>query len=419
MSKACVVGLGYVGLPLAVALAERDIPVVGYDVNADRVAQLAAGQSGIEDIPDERLQNALDISLTVSASIDDAASAETYVICVPTPLRDSFPDLTAVEAAGRAVATVLARDDLVILESTTYPGTTEELLIPLLEGGSGLEEGLDFHVAYSPERIDPGNPYFHLENTPKIVGGATEQAAKMAEEFYKQAITTIVPVKGLREAEMAKLLENTFRHINIALINEMAVFCHEMGIDLWSVIDAAATKPFGFMPFYPGPGVGGHCIPVDPSYLSWRVRKLGYSFRFVELAQEINARMPAYVVARLTELLNKEGKALSKSTILCLGIAYKPDISDLRESPAVEVFRILIEKGCNVQYHDPFVETVDVGGRSHVSKTLDPQMLAAVDAVIVLTPHSHMDMSLVTDNASVVLDTRGVVPAHREGISRL
>jgi UDP-N-acetyl-D-glucosamine dehydrogenase len=418
MSK-CVVGLGYVGLPLAVALAEKSIPVIGVDVSADRVAQLASGRSGIEDIPDSRLHGALASGLSVTSDIEDARDADTYVICVPTPLRDSFPDLTAVEEAGRAVATVLAPEDLVILESTTYPGTTEEVLIPLLEKGSGLTSGIDVHVAYSPERIDPGNPQWHLENTPKIVGGATEQAAKLAREFYSEVIQQIVPVKGLREAEMAKLLENTFRHVNIALVNEMAIFCHELGIDLWSVIDAAATKPFGFMPFYPGPGVGGHCIPVDPSYLSWRVRKLGYTFRFVELAQEINNQMPSYVVSRLADLLNRSGMALSSSRVLCLGVSYKPEVGDTRESPALDVVRLLDEKGCQVDYHDPFVESVELEGRTWRNVALTDHQLAETDAAIVLTPHRVIDLDSVAARVPILLDTRAATDVDGDNVQRL
>jgi UDP-N-acetyl-D-glucosamine dehydrogenase len=418
MSK-CVVGLGYVGLPLSVALAERGIAVVGYDVNPERAAQLAGGQSGIEDVPDLRLQRALDTGLTVTSNIEDARDADTYVICVPTPLRDSFPDLTAVEGAGQDVSTVLASEDLVILESTTYPGTTEEILIPILEKGSGLTSGIDFHVAYSPERIDPGNPKWHLENTPKVVGGATEQAAKLAREFYSEVIQEIVPVSGLREAEMAKLLENTFRHVNIALVNEMAIFCHELDIDLWSVIDAAATKPFGFMPFYPGPGVGGHCIPVDPSYLSWRVRTIGHTFRFVELAQEINLRMPVYVVARTADLLNREGVALSAARVLCIGVAYKTGVADLRESPALEVLRQLQDKGCDVLYHDPLVESIGVGEEVLHSTILDPTVLNSADIAIILTPHDEIDLDLVANHSRAIFDARGAYASLTSGMVRL
>ncbi len=300
----CVVGLGYVGLPLAVALARAGVEVVGYDSSSSRVAALREGRSGIEDVSDDALA-----AVPIAFVSEVPADCTSYVVCVPTPLADGQPDLTAVEAATRAVGAVLSPGDLFVLESTTYPGTTEEVVAPLLREACGHD---DFLLAYSPERIDPGNPTWGITNTPKVVGGTTPAATKAAAALYEQVVDTVVLTKGTREAEMAKLLENTFRHVNIALVNEMAVFCRELGVDLWDAIDAAATKPFGFQRFTPGPGVGGHCIPVDPSYLSWRVKKLGFSFRFVELAQEINARMPAYVVTRLADLLNDAGLALSR-----------------------------------------------------------------------------------------------------------
>ncbi|MCW2666555.1 MAG: nucleotide sugar dehydrogenase [Frankiales bacterium] len=404
----CVIGLGYVGLPLAVALAEGGAPVIGFDVDAARVAALAAGRSGIEDIDDAQLVAA---GGRFTADIRDAADCTAYVICVPTPLRDGLPDLSAVESASRAVATVLAPGDLVVLESTTYPGTTEEVVLPLLIAGSGLRSE-EFLLAYSPERIDPGNPTWGITNTPKVVGGRDAASTKAAVTLYEQVTSTVVAVSGTREAEMAKLLENTFRHINIALVNEMAVFCRQLDIDLWEVIAAASTKPFGFMPFLPGPGVGGHCIPVDPSYLSWRVKKLGYSFRFVELAQEINARMPSYVVSRLADLLNEgPGLALSRTSVLCLGAAYKPDVSDCRESPAVDVMQRLALKGAAVSFHDPHVPSLVLeDGTALTSVELSDETLAAADAVVVLTPHAQIDWERVVGAARLVLDTRGTLP---------
>jgi nucleotide sugar dehydrogenase len=317
------------------------------------------------------------------------------------------------------VAQVLTAGDLVVLESTTYPGTTEEVLAPLLEAGSGLTAGVDFLLAYSPERIDPGNPTYGITNTPKVVGGTNEAGTKAAQTFYEQVVEQVVTVAGPREAEMAKLLENTFRHVNIALVNEMAVFCRELDIDLWDVIGAAKTKPFGFMPFYPGPGVGGHCIPVDPSYLSWRVKKLGFSFRFVELAQEINARMPAFVITRLADLLNEAGLALSRSTVLCLGAAYKPGISDCRESPAVEVMHKLRQKGATVLYSDSFVPSLVLDGDVLRSQALTPELLASVDAVVVLTPHPDIDLDEVCAHAPLVLDTRAAVTQPSSRVHRL
>jgi nucleotide sugar dehydrogenase len=401
--KVCIVGLGYVGLPLAVALSGAGVDVVGLDSSARRVADLTAGRSGIEDITDEQL-TAAGITFTTEAPADCTA----YVVGVPTPLEDGLPDLTAVEAATRSVGSVLAAGDLFVLESTTYPGTTEEVVAPILQETSGL--GLDeFLLAYSPERIDPGNPTFGIGNTPKVVGGTTPDAAKAAAALYAHVVGEVVLTKSTREAEMAKLLENTFRHVNIALVNEMAVFCRELGVDLWDSINAASTKPFGFMPFTPGPGVGGHCIPVDPSYLSWRVKKLGFSFRFVELAQEVNARMPSYVVSRLTDMLNDAGLALSRSRILCLGAAYKPGVSDCRESPAIEVMHLLAAKGANVTFADPHVPSIRLADETQTSVELDSAALDEADAVVVLTAHPSFDWDLVAARGKLVLDTRAVL----------
>ncbi len=405
-SSACVVGLGYVGLPLAVALAEAGVSVVGFDVSPERVAGLRAGRSGIEDVPDAAVAIP---GLSFTADPGDIEACQAYILCVPTPLREGMPDLGAVESATRTVAAVLHIGDLVVLESTTYPGTTEEVVGPLLDSGSGLVAGRDYLLAYSPERIDPGNPTYGIRNTPKVVGGIDGTSTKAAVDFYAQICDTVVQVEGTREAEMAKLLENTFRHVNIALVNEMAVFCRELDIDLWQVIEAAKTKPFGFMAFYPGPGVGGHCIPVDPSYLSWRVRKMGFTFRFVELAQEINAQMPSYVVTRLADLLNDAGLALSRSKVLCLGAAYKPDVADCRESPAIEVMRRLRRKGAQVDYADPYVATLTLDGEQLHAVPLTAAALAAADAVVVLTPHTAFDLELVRRDAALVLDTRAAV----------
>jgi nucleotide sugar dehydrogenase len=403
----CVVGLGYVGLPLAVALAEAGSTVVGYDASPARVASLAAGRSGIEDIPDATLASALASGMSVTADIADAAAAKVYVICVPTPLREHEPDLAYVEGASSAIATVLSPGDLVILESTTYPGTTDEVVAPLLMSGSGLAVDEEFLLAYSPERIDPTNDRWTLRNTPKVVGGCSPAATEAACDFYRKICDEVVPVRGTREAEMAKLLENTFRHVNIALVNEMAVFCQQLGIDLWEVIRAAATKPFGFMPFYPGPGVGGHCIPVDPSYLSWRLRTRGHSFRFVELAQEVNRAMPAYVVSRLGDLLNQQGVALSRATVLCLGASYKPGVSDVRESPAIEVMERLRAKGATVVYADPRVPSVTVAGETLTSATPTPEVLASADVAVLLTAHPEFDVAAIAREVPALLDTRG------------
>jgi UDP-N-acetyl-D-glucosamine dehydrogenase len=414
----CIVGIGYVGLPLAVAFAEAGLPVIGYDYDPARVAGLNGGTSGIEDIADDRLVAAMRTGLSFTSDMSDAAHAGVYVISVPTPLVDGLPDLTYVESAARAVAPVVTKGDLVILESTTYPGTTEEVVGPILEAGSGLRVSVDFDLAYSPERVDPGNPTYGITNTPKVVGGATPEATQAAAEFYGQVVETVVPVGGTREAEMAKLLENTFRHVNIALVNEMAVFCRQLGIDLFDVIEAARTKPFGFMPFYPGPGVGGHCIPVDPSYLAWRVKKLGFSFRFVELAQEINAQMPAYVARRVGDLLNERGLALSRAKVLCLGAAYKPGLADCRESPAVEVMHKLRGHGATVLYSDPHVPQLRLGDELLSGKALTREMIDSVDVLVVLTPHKEFDWDLVSSSGKPVLDTRAVME-DGSGVERL
>jgi UDP-N-acetyl-D-glucosamine dehydrogenase len=414
----CVVGLGYVGLPLAVALEAKGARVIGLDASTARVRQLASGRSGIEDISDDQVATAIARGLSVTTDVNDAAEAAVYVICVPTPLRQHLPDLGAVEAAARSLAGVLQAGDLVILESTTYPGTTDEFLAPILEE-SGLKAGVDFHLAYSPERIDPGNATYGLTNTPKIVGGLTSESTRAAAEFYGAFVDQVVTVSGPREAELAKLLENTFRHVNIALVNEMAVFSHELGIDLWQAIDAAATKPFGYMPFYPGPGVGGHCIPVDPSYLSWRLRTLGYQFRFVDLAQDLNNRMPSYVVERLQLLLNDRGVALSQARVLCIGAAYKKNVSDMRESPALLVMERLQRLGARISYHDPFVPSVELEGVHHESVALDADQISAADAVLILTPHDDIDLESLVQSARLVFDTRAVVPPVEGHVYRL
>jgi UDP-N-acetyl-D-glucosamine dehydrogenase len=406
----CVVGLGYVGLPLAVAFAEARVAVIGFDVDHDKVIGIAAGASPVEDIADERLADCLAGSLRVTSLIADAKMATTFIICVPTPLKESMPDLGFVESASRLVAEVLKPGDLVVLESTTYPGTTEEFVAPLLAEVSGLTAGVDFDLAYSPERIDPGNVTWTIATTPKVVAGMTDRATERAGAVYAQVAREVVRASGTAEAEMAKLLENTFRHVNIALINELAVFCRALDVDIWEVIRLASTKPFGFMPFQPGPGVGGHCIPVDPSYLSWALRRHGFQFRFVELAQEINARMPSYVVNRAAEILNTAGLALSRSRILCLGVAYKPGVADCRESPALEVTKHLLAKGADVAYHDPYVDSVTLDGRTLQSVGL-ADALQTADLVVVLTPHPEVDLTGLSGSGTLVLDTRNAVPA--------
>jgi len=405
-----VLGLGYVGLPLAYEASGAGLVVRGFDPDTDVVEGLAAGRSHVDDLSDADIEVMHDRGFQATGEPSVLDTATVAVICVPTPLsNDGGPDLTAVRAATRTVAEHLHPGMVVILESTTYPGTTDEIVRPILEE-SGLVVGVDVNLAFSPERIDPGNPTYGLKNTPKVVGGHTPQCTDRAAAFYRRFVDTVVAARGTREAEMAKLLENTYRHVNIALVNEMSRFCHELDIDLWDVIRCAATKPFGFQAFYPGPGVGGHCIPIDPNYLSYKVRTLGYPFRFVELAQEINAGMPAYVVHRAMEILNDQSKAMRGSTVLLLGVTYKPDIADQRESPASPVARQLMALGARVVYHDPHVPVWNVaGGELRRVDDLDAE-LGAADLTILLQDHSSYDLQDVTAKAQLFFDTRGRAP---------
>ena len=418
-ARVAVLGLGYVGLPLAVAAAETGFRVTGFDVSDDRVAAVNRGESPVTDVPDAELAPLVESgTLTATADPEVLAGSDVFVICVPTPLKHELPDMSYIESAGIIVASQLAAGALVILESTTYPGTTEEFLRPILEKG-GLIAGGDFHLGFSPERIDPGNERFGLRNVPKIVGGIDDASTEAMKAFYCAFVEEVVPVATPATAEMAKLLENTYRHINIALANEMAILCHDLGIDIWEVIDAAATKPFGFHPFYPGPGWGGHCIPVDPAYLSWRVRQMGETARFVELAREINDRMPAYVVQRVSECLNQEGKSLKSSRILLLGVAYKPNVGDVRESPALEILKRLHKTGANVKYHDPFVEELLVDGTTFKTIGLSAEALGFVDLVVVVTDHAQYEWTWIAENASMILDTRNALAGLEGNVVRL
>ena len=402
-----VVGQGYVGLPLAVRAAEVGHSVVGYDVDAARVKRLAAGESYVEDVPASQLQSAVQSGqYTATTEAGDLAGFDVAVITVPTPLKEGAPDLSYIEEAARALAVHLKPAATVVLESTTYPGTTEELVAPLLEEGSGLTAGVDFHVGYSPERIDPGNTRWTFVNTPKVVSGIDAASLAAVGAFYDTLVERTVPVATPKEAELTKLLENTFRHVNIALVNELAIFAHELGIDVWQAIEAASTKPFGFMPFTPGPGVGGHCLPIDPSYLSWRVkRSTGHAFRFVELANDVNDHMPDYVVQRLVRALNRDKKAVNGSRILLLGLAYKRNTGDARESPAMVVAERLLGLGAEVQAADPHVVEGHVDQR--VARVeLTPQEAAAADAVVLITDHDAFDLEMVQQHARLVLDAR-------------
>ena len=400
-----VVGLGYVGLPLAVESSLQGLSVIGYDINPERVDMINNGSSPIEDISNEELSNALKNFHSTSES-KTLSACKNIVISVPTPLTDYQPDLSYVIDAAKTVGKSLVKKQVVILESTTYPGTTLEVLIPNLEDQSGLLAGKDFFVGYSPERIDPGNKIWKFKNTPKVISGINNESTKRIKDFYESIIDEIVIVNGTKEAEMVKLLENTYRHVNIALINELAMLCKMLDIDIWEVVNAAKTKPFGFESFKPGPGVGGHCIPVDPEYLSFKTRQIGKPVRFVELAQEINNSMPTYVVSRVSDLLNSKDKILKNSKILLLGVAYKKDISDMRESPATDIAELLLDKSVDVSFFDPFVNEFSVSGNV-INKETDEKEFKNYDMILVLTPHTQFAKINFSNHETIIFDTTG------------
>jgi UDP-N-acetyl-D-glucosamine dehydrogenase len=413
-----VVGLGYVGLPMLVSSARAGFRAVGLDIDPARVEALSEGRSYVSDVPDHVLAD-IRSSLRVSTKPSALRACDVVLICVPTPLTDHRPDLGFIERAGKAVAGSLRPGVLVVLESTTYPGTTEEVLRPILET-SGLRAGRDFALAYSPERIDPGRELDHIAKTPKVVGGLTKRDGELAARFYRSFIHEVEVVSTPREAEMAKLIENTFRQVNIALVNELAILSKDLGVDLWEAIGAAATKPFGFMPFWPGPGVGGHCIAIDPSYLAWRVgQRTGQRLNFVEHAQEVNARMPRLVAQRVSQALNDRGKPLRGSRVLGVGVTYKQDVNDMRESPALIVLERLSAEGARIEYHDPYVPSLELGRRRLRSKALTPGRLASQDVVVVLTAHSSVDFAEVVRQAPLVVDTRGVTRGRHPNVVRL
>ncbi len=408
--RLAVVGQGYVGLPLTMRALEVGFDVVGFDVDEARVARLRQGQTYIDDVTDADLAAALATGRFLPTSDPaDLAGFDVAVVTVPTPLRDGAPDLTYVESAAAMIGPHVSSGCCVILESTTYPGTTDGIFVPLLEAAGPLRAGRDYRVGYSPERIDPSNPVWNFRNTPKIVSGIDEPSTRAVAEFYGALVDRVVPVRGTREAELTKLLENTFRHVNIALVNELAMICHGWGIDVWSVIDAAETKPFGFMPFRPGPGVGGHCLPIDPSYLSWQVRRsLNQNFRFIETANDINDHMPDYVVARAGENLNRRSRAVRDSSVLLVGLAYKRNSGDARQSPALEVARRLSGLGARLRGVDPLVDTAYLPpGLELVKGTADE--VADADLIIVLTDHDDLPWDLLELHADRVLDTRNRV----------
>lgn len=405
-ARVAIVGLGYVGLPVLVSVGRSGFPVIGFDVDASRVESLRTGHSFLTDVTDSEVAS-LD-GAEFSEDPAPLAGADVVLICVPTPLTDHTPDLAMVREAVETVGRHLAPGRLVVLESTTYPGTTEEVVAPILESASGLTAGTDFALAYSPERIDPGQDLHRLEETPKIVAGLTDRCRDLASSFYSQFIQLVVVVPSPREAEMAKLIENTFRQVNIALVNELAVLARDLRVDIWEALRAASTKPFGYMPFWPGPGVGGHCIAIDPSYLSWRAgQQTGYHIGFIEHANEVNNRMPAYVVSRIGDALNDAGKPLRGSRVLAIGVTYKPGVDDQRGSPSLAVMERLAAKGAEVTYHDPFVPSLQLSQTFLESRELTEELLASQDCVAILTAHPSVDYPLVADVAPLVFDARG------------
>jgi len=418
-----IIGLGYVGLPLACEYVRAGFPVTGIDNDPSKVEQLGRGSSYVQDVPDEMLKARVGprglIATTDMAALKDC---DAVIICVPTPLRKTRdPDISYIVTAVDGIAREMHPDMLVVLESTTYPGTTEEVIRPKLEAG-GLKAGRDFYLAFSPERVDPGNPRFNTKNTPKIVGGTPPACTAMAAALYGKAVDTVIQVSSTQSAEMIKLLENTFRSVNIGLVNEIALMCDRLGLDVWEVIDAAASKPFGFMPFYPGPGLGGHCIPIDPHYLSWKLKTLNYYAKFIELAAEINGNMPHYVITKIVDALNARKKPVNGSRVLVLGVAYKKDISDVRESPALDVIKLLQDRGAEVLFNDPYAAEVHMDHGTLRSVPLTDELLAGCDCTVIVTDHSCYDYARIVEKSRIVVDTRNAtrrVGAGREKIARL
>lgn len=403
--KASIIGLGYVGLPLAIEFGKSGVEVIGFDIDPIKIESIRQGKSYIQDVSTAELQQLISQKkFRATSDFSVIQEIDTVNICVPTPLRKSKdPDISYIVAAAKEIAQYIHPGMLVILESTTYPGTTEEVILPMLEE-TGLKAGTDFHLAFSPERVDPGNPKFNTRNIPKVVGGLTPACTLLAQSFYEIAIEQVHPVSCPRSAEMVKLLENTFRSVNIGLANELCQMSEKLGVDVWEIIDAAATKPFGFMPFYPGPGLGGHCIPIDPHYLAWKARMTGFNPRFIDLASDVNHSMPEYVVRKAQSLLNENSKALKGSRIHLFGVTYKKNVSDVRESPAVEIMEMLIHLGAELSYTDPFVPEVVIAG--HALKSTHPN--EGVDLALILTNHDAFDYEAIAKQFCLILDTRNV-----------
>jgi len=415
-----VIGLGYVGLPMAIELGKAGFTVSGIDVSDSKVKTIQSGESDVKDVPAFEVAGLCATGkLTATTDFAVTADADVVIICVPTPLsKTRDPDVSYIIDSCEHVRDHLRSGQLVILESTTYPGTTQELVLPLMEQ-SGLEVGTDFFLAYSPERIDPGNKTFTLTNTAKVVGGTTSQCKKIAVQFYGQVIEDVVPVSSTQTAEITKLLENTFRSVNIALVNEVAIMCDKLEIDVWEVISAAGTKPYGFMPFYPGPGLGGHCIPIDPHYLAWKLRTLDFQSRFIELASEVTRSMPGYVVTKVSDVLNLYERSVKGSSVLILGVTYKPDVGDIRESPALDIIELLCKKGAHVSYNDPFVPKVQIHDLDMTSVSLDGQTVGSADCVLITTNHESYDYQWLVDNAKCVFDTRNATSGLNDTVGKV
>jgi len=417
-----ILGLGYVGLPLALEFSRRGFTVHGIDVDTRKVEALKRGRSYIQDVSSKVLKEALGAGrFTATSDFEIVRKLDAVIVCVPTPLRKTRdPDISYIVSALDEIVPRVHRGMLIVLESTSYPGTTEEIMLPSLQEG-GLRAGVDFFLAFSPERVDPGNARYGIRNTPKVVGGITPACGRMAAHLYQQAVERVVPVSSARAAEMIKLLENTFRSVNIGLVNEIALICDRLKLDVWEIISAAATKPFGFMPFYPGPGLGGHCIPIDPHYLSWKLRTLDYQARFIELAAEVNGQMPNYVLGKVVDALNVRRKALRGARVLVVGVAYKRDTNDTRESPALDLMRLLRERGAVVRYHDPHVPALHAGshGPAAASVPLTRASLRGLDCAVIVTDHADVDYQRILDGVPVLVDTRNATRSLKRGRSKL
>jgi len=415
-----IIGLGYVGLPLAVEFGDEGFSVIGFDISEPKISLINSGKSDIDDVPDARVANLVKAGKLVATSDPKLLKqVDTVSICVPTPLsKTKDPDVSYILAAVEWVKDYIHKDMRIILESTTYPGTTEDLILPILEK-TGLRVGKDFYLAFSPERVDPGNAKFATQNTPRVVGGITPNCTKAAKAFYEKVVDSVCPLSSTKAAEMVKLLENTFRSVNIGLVNEVALMCDRLKLNVWEIIDAASSKPFGFMPFYPGPGLGGHCIPIDPHYLSWKLKSLNYYARFIELAGDINSHMPEYVIDRIRRVLNEKSRSIKNSAILVLGATYKRDIKDLRESPALDVLKLLEGEGAKVCYNDPHAPQIKWNGGYLHSTKLTPALLKKIDLTVILTDHSDYDYQWIVEHSKLIFDTRNATKKVRTGREKI